>query len=34
MDNKCANEATCEDGLNTYTCICAPGFTGTFCNTS
>ena len=27
----CANEATCIDGVNGYTCNCSPGYTGTYC---
>ena len=26
--NPCRNRATCEDGINEFTCICEPGFTG------
>ena len=32
--NICANGGTCENGVNTYTCNCATGFTGPNCNTS
>ena len=28
----CQNNAQCIDGINTYTCQCQPGFTGTFNN--
>ena len=31
--NVCQNEAFCEDGVNSYTCVCAPGYEGTFCET-
>lgn len=32
-NNSCQNGATCErEGLNTYKCICAPGFGDIFCN--
>ncbi|XP_078574850.1 uncharacterized protein LOC144861039 [Branchiostoma floridae x Branchiostoma japonicum] len=27
----CQNGATCQDGFNSSTCLCTPGFTGTFC---
>lgn len=33
MAGACLNNATCEDGINTYTCVCAPGYTGTHCET-
>ena len=29
--NPCLNEATCQDGINNYTCNCLPGFTGNSC---
>ncbi|KAK3596191.1 hypothetical protein CHS0354_001887 [Potamilus streckersoni] len=29
--NPCRNGATCVDGLGFYTCICSPGWTGTYC---
>ena len=29
----CLNGATCEDGINQYTCDCSPGYTGTHCET-
>ena len=32
--NPCNNGATCNDGVNTYTCTCAAGYEGTNCNTS
>lgn len=28
----CANGATCLDGVNRFSCVCAPGFTGRFCS--
>ncbi|WAQ94324.1 NOTCH-like protein [Mya arenaria] len=31
LSNKCAEYATCVDGINNYTCICPPGFTGPYC---
>ena len=30
--NPCDNGATCHDGLHTYTCTCATGYTGPNCN--
>eukprot|EP00058_Branchiostoma_floridae_P005496 XP_002590984.1 hypothetical protein BRAFLDRAFT_69465 [Branchiostoma floridae] len=27
----CRNGATCQDGVNSFTCQCVPGFTGTLC---
>ena len=29
----CENSGTCEDGINYYTCICLPGYTGDLCET-
>jgi hypothetical protein len=29
----CQNGGSCTDGVNSYTCSCAPGFTGTNCET-
>ena len=26
------NGATCVDGVNSYTCDCAPGYTGQYCD--
>uniref|UniRef100_A0A4W4HLJ4 Slit homolog 1a (Drosophila) n=1 Tax=Electrophorus electricus TaxID=8005 RepID=A0A4W4HLJ4_ELEEL len=30
-DNDCENGATCKDGVNNYTCLCAPYYTGEMC---
>ena len=30
----CKNGGTCRDGVNSYTCSCAPGYTGPNCNNS
>uniref|UniRef100_A0A8C1VCB8 Slit homolog 1 protein n=1 Tax=Cyprinus carpio TaxID=7962 RepID=A0A8C1VCB8_CYPCA len=30
-DNDCQNGATCKDGINNYTCLCAPFYTGEMC---
>ena len=32
--NPCANGGSCTDGVNSYTCTCAEGYTGPNCNTS
>ena len=29
--SRCANGATCVDGINQYSCICQDGFTGKLC---
>ena len=29
----CQNGGACEDGINSYTCSCAPGYTGNDCET-
>ncbi|XP_049598685.1 coagulation factor IXa [Syngnathus scovelli] len=29
--NPCLHQATCEDGISSYTCHCRPGFTGDHC---
>jgi len=31
--NPCANGGECVDGVDSYTCNCAPGFTGPDCET-
>ncbi len=31
--NPCKNSATCNDLINKFTCTCAPGYTGTLCET-
>ena len=31
--NPCLNGATCTDGINAFTCTCAPGYAGTTCET-
>ncbi|MCP3661956.1 MAG: calcium-binding EGF-like domain-containing protein [Gammaproteobacteria bacterium] len=33
MSNPCQNGGTCTDGLNSYTCACAAGYTGKICET-
>ncbi len=33
-NNPCLNNGLCVDGINTFTCTCATGFTGTICQTS
>ena len=33
-ENDCMNNATCRDGVNSYDCICPPGFAGNLCETS
>ena len=30
----CQNSGTCADGVNSYTCTCVAGYTGTNCETS
>ena len=32
-DAMCLNGATCEDGINSYSCLCRSGFTGNLCET-
>ena len=32
--NPCNNGGSCTDGVNTFSCNCATGFTGTTCDTS
>ena len=34
INNKCENDATCIDGVNSYTCKCSVGYTGGFCENS
>lgn len=29
--SSCFNGGTCMDGINTFTCVCPPGFTGIYC---
>ena len=31
--NPCHNGGTCKDGINSYTCICPPGYTRHDCET-
>ena len=30
----CQNGGTCNDDVNMYTCTCAPGYTGTHCEST
>ena len=32
--NPCKNGGSCIDGLNTFTCTCADGYSGTDCSNS
>ena len=32
VGNLCENAATCEDGINGYTCACVLGYTRTYCD--
>ena len=32
--NPCLNNGTCSNGINSFTCQCAPGFTGAKCELS
>ena len=32
-DNDCENNSTCIDGINNYTCVCPPNYTGTHTHT-
>ena len=34
INNKCKNDATCMDGVNSYTCNCSVGYTGGYCENS
>ena len=34
IEHHCENGATCVDGIATYTCTCATGYTGTHCEFS
>lgn len=29
--SSCFNGGTCVDGINAFTCLCPPGFTGSYC---
>lgn len=31
VPSSCFNGGTCVDGINTFTCVCLPGFTGSYC---
>uniref|UniRef100_A0A8C9TA93 Slit homolog 3 (Drosophila) n=1 Tax=Scleropages formosus TaxID=113540 RepID=A0A8C9TA93_SCLFO len=31
-DNDCENNSTCVDGINNYTCLCLPNYTGDLCD--
>ena len=33
LSNPCQNGGKCEDEINSYTCTCAPGYTGHDCET-
>ena len=33
-NHPCQNGGTCEDGVNSYTCTCVPGYTGNNCTIS
>ena len=32
VSNPCQNQGTCHDGVNTYSCTCTEGYTGTACD--
>jgi len=34
VGNSCANGASCTDEINDYSCVCALGYEGDFCQTS
>ena len=34
IGHDCEHGSTCVDGIGTYYCTCATGYTGTFCETS
>ena len=34
LSNPCVNGASCENGINMFTCFCPPGYTETTCETS
>ena len=34
INNKCKNDATCIDGVSSYTCNCSVGYTGGYCENS
>ena len=33
VSHTCTNGASCVDGINTYSCNCAAGFSGAYCET-
>ena len=32
IDNPCLNSGSCVDGINSYTCVCSPGYTSENCS--
>ena len=34
LSNPCYNNATCNDGIDSYTCSCNTGYTGSLCENS